>query len=121
MERPPDSSWELADSLMQTLSAPLPPDSPVAASYKDMMHQLKADVTSALLACTHQDEQHPGQAYSSTAGAVFLRIFVYIHSMFSWTDDARAAKFFSVSRVKRPNEVPNTRCLASNTRWYQMR
>ena len=59
MERPPDSSWELADSLMQTLSAPLPPDSPVAASYKGMMHQLKADVTSALMACTnHHSVQH---------------------------------------------------------------
>ena len=82
MERPPDSSWELADSLMQTLSAPLPPDSPVAASYKDMMHQLKADVTSALMACTHQDsvpnavplqssQQLPCKGFSANAGYIF--------------------------------------------------
>ena len=67
MEQPQDGSWELADSLMQTLSAPLPPDSPVAASYKDMMHQLKTDVTSALLAC--QDKQtmhHASHLLSST-------------------------------------------------------
>lgn len=79
MERPLDSCWELADSLMQTLSAPLPPDSPVAASYKDMMHQLKADVTSALIACTNQastmrgmqlppSEKRVGEASSSMGG-----------------------------------------------------
>lgn len=55
MEEPPDSSWELADGLMTTLSAPLPPDSPVAASYKGMMQQLRADVSSALLACRDQE------------------------------------------------------------------
>lgn len=54
MDCPQDGSWELADSLLRALSAPLPPDSRVAASYKGMMQQLQTDVASALLACADQ-------------------------------------------------------------------
>ena len=112
MERPLDSSWELADSLMQTLSAPLPPGSPVAASYKDMMHQLKADVTSALLVCNHQDsvqqasqlqspEQRICKSPSRTAGSLFLGILsgcILCSAELMMSEGLRACQFLQSRR-----------------------
>ncbi len=50
---PLESSWELADGLMHTLSEPLPPDSPIKATRSDMRAQIQADAMHALLSSSN--------------------------------------------------------------------
>ena len=48
-------SWDLADGLMHTLSNPLPPDSPAAATRTVMMEQIQADAARALISSSSPD------------------------------------------------------------------